>query len=639
MKKGLLLTIGITSAFVAFAQSPQLTPLKPDLKLDGSRSEDPAQSSFYADAHTQRNSQNPSAQMTGTHFSSSRNALTLLVSQSNCMTSNQALGIALFTHRISTDWSPAGVNNGYIQGTWTSNDGVSWDSMYFDNDGVQLFRYPSGAILNGVGNTNISNAWWAIAGPYTPGSGWGGYYLQAAPIAANFGNTGTGVASASLNSFPRIDMASYNDSTVWVTGALLADDDVAGSAYRGASLNKGSWDGTQVTWTMDSIKPTFHTDGAGATDAYQNTHLSFSANGQNGYCVFFGVQAAASTIPTRSFNPIVYSTTDGGDNWSAAWAPFDFTSIPVINDHLFAYNSNGDVKPWFSQSNGSDIVVDHNNQLHIICTIESGFSDNNDSLSFFAVPNGVTTHYIYDVYTTGANTWDAVLIDSLLTSATTTQSPFSDGSAAYDLDARLQASVSPGRDHIFYMWVDTDPAIAGGENAYPNMYGVGVDWTTMMKTAKKQFTFSDDAYWHYNSNLALISGSTYSVPSTNSVDRDNSHNTTTPFDHYYISDVDFDESEFTLPVGVKEAAASFGSIGAYPNPATDVLNVNITLNNSEKVTVNLVNMLGETVSSQQYTMNSGSNNIQMSTYNLEAGVYLITVTTGESTATTRVVVQ
>jgi hypothetical protein len=511
--------------------------------------------------------------------------------------------------------------------------------MYWDNNGAQLFRYPSGAIINPTGNTTLSNAWLAIAGPWTPTAGWGGYYLNAAPIMSGIGNTGTGVAVASLNSFPRIDIASYSDSSVWVTGALLADDDITGSPYRGATLNHGVYDGTTVNWTMDSIKPSFHVDGTGAVDAYTMTHLAFSANGQNGYCVFFGVQAAASTPSTRTFNPIVYTTTDGGTTWSAnPWAPYDFTQIPVINDHVFA-TAAGDVKPWFSMNNGSDMVVDNNNQLHIICCVESGFSDDDDSLGYTGAPQGWTTHYIYDVHTTGLNTWDAVLVDSILTDATTTQSPFTDGTSVFDLDARLQASVSPSRDHIFYLWADTDPAIAGGENAYPNMYGVGIDWSTEMKTAKKQFTFTDDAYYHYNSNLALISGSTYTVPSTNSVDRDGSHNTATTFDHYYISGVTFDEAEFTMTIGINEAAASFGTVSAYPNPATDVVNLNITLNNNEKVTVIMSNMLGEVVSTQQQAMNAGSNNVQLSTYNLEAGVYLVTVSTEEATVATRVVVQ
>jgi len=643
MKKGLLFVIGVSASMAMVAQSQQsLVPHKHDLTLSGkSQLDTEEQTNFYSSASQSQRGSNPSVQITGTMFSSSRNALTLLVSQSNCMTANQALGIALFTHRISADWSPAGVNSGYIEASWTNNDGVTWDSMYWDNDGSALFRYPSGAIINPAGNTTITNAWVAIAGPYTSGA-WDGYYLCADPIASGAGNTGTAFASPSYNSFPRIDIASYNDSSVWVTGGLYADDDgttALAQGYRGATLNHGQWNGTQVIWSLDSLKPTFHTDGTGAVDCYTMTHLAFSADGQNGYAVFFGVQAAATTPETRTFSPIVYNTTDGGLTWSSAWAPYDFSTMPVIAQNIFPTNVGGFIKPWFSMNNGSDVIVDNNNQLHVICTIESGFSDSNDSLGYTGAPTGFSTHYIYDVHTTGLNTWDAVLVDSILTDATTTQSPFSDGSAAYDLDARLQASVSPSRDHIFYMWADTDPAIAGGENAYPNMYGVGIDWSTSMKTQKKQFTFSDDAYYHYNSNLALINGSTYTVPSSNSIDRDNSHNTLTTFDHYYISGVNFDESEFTFPIGINEAVASFGTVGCYPNPANDVLNVNITLNNNEAVVITMYNALGQAVITESRNLNSGANNVQLNTTNLEAGVYFLSVNAGSATATSKVVVQ
>src|SRR5688500_15869669 len=141
MKKGLLVAFGVSASLLAFAQSPQLVPHKVDLMLNSKSTADPAAPSFYSTAHGSQRNSNPTVQMTGTMFSSSRNAYTLLVSQSNCMTANQALGVAMFTHRISADWSPAGVNSGYIQNSWTVNDGTSWDSMYYDNDNVQLFRY------------------------------------------------------------------------------------------------------------------------------------------------------------------------------------------------------------------------------------------------------------------------------------------------------------------------------------------------------------------------------------------------------------------------------------------------------------------------------------------------------------------
>lgn len=646
MKKGLLLAIGVTATLGLVAQTQQgRVAKKMNLNLEQTTRHDVEETSFYAQAHgNQRNGNTPSVQISGNQFSSSRNALTLLVSQSNCMTANQTLGIAMFTHRISFDWNPAGVNSGYIQQSWTANNGGTWDSCYTDNDGTNLFRYPSGAILNGTGNTTISNAWFAIAGPITAGA-WDGYYLNSGALVSGMGYTGIPTMVDDINSFPRIDISSYSDSSVWVTGGLYGDNDgstALAQAYRGATLNHGVWSGTAVTWTMDSIVPAFHQDGTGSNDCYTMTHLAFSADGQVGYAVFFGVQASASTPATRTFQPIVYSTTDGGATWSAAWAPYDYTGIAAFSGRLLPWNGT-DVKPWFSMNNGSDVVVDNNNQLHIICTVESGYSDHDDSLGYTStlttIPAGEAHHYIYDVYTTGTNTWDAVLIDSLVTTNTSTQSPFYDGATIYDLDARIQASISPSRDHIFYFWADTDPTIAGGENAYPNLYGKGIDWSTDMATPRKQFTMTDDAYYHYNSNLALITGSTYTIPSSNSIDRDGSHSVIGAWDHYYLDNVTFDESEFSISIGINEAVTSFGTVACYPNPASDLVNVNVTLNNNEEVMINMYNSLGQMISTETRNMTAGANAVQLNTSNLQSGVYFINVTAAGSTATTKVIVE
>lgn len=641
MKKGLLLVIGVSASLAMAAQAPRTVSgaQKPDLKLSHLSTAEAEAPSFYAQANLRQG--NPTVQINGTKFSSSRNALTVWVSQSNCMTANQTLNVALFTHRISFDWSPAGVNSGYIQQSWTLNNGASWDSMYFDNDGSQLFRYPSGAIINPTGNTSMASAVGVIAGPWTNGSSWEGYYLNSANLVSGNGNTGVGTASNNVNSFPRIDIASYSDSSVWVTGSMVVDDDAAGG-YLGAVLNHGWYDGSNVIWSMDTILPAFHQDGAGANDAFGMTHLAFSANGQYGYAVFFGVQASASTPETRSFQPIVYNTTDGGATWSNVWAPFDYTSIAIIANNIYP-TSAGDLKPWFSMSEGSDVVVDNNNQLHIICTIENGYSDDDDSLgyttTFTNIPAGNAHHYIYDVHTTGTNTWDAVLVDSLVTSATTTQSIFTYTSTPLDVDARIQATISPSRDHIFYFHADSDPNIAAGENAYQDIFGIGIDWSTGMKTAKEQFTFDGENFFYYASNLALISGSTYTIPVSSSLDRDGSHATETTFDHYYVNDVTFDESEFVIPVGINETQASFGTVGTFPNPATDVLNVNIKLNNNEAVVVTMYNALGQAVVTESRNMSAGANMIQLNTSNLEAGVYFLSVNVGTATSTSKVVVQ
>lgn len=104
----------------------------------------------------------------------------------------------------------------------------------------------------------------------------------------------------------------------------------------------------------------------------------------------------------------------------------DFSTIPAISTYLIPA-SDGNLKPWFDQSQGADIVVDNNGELHIVCTISSGSSDDNDSLGYswtLTGQNGTTAkHYIYDVHTSPTG-WDAWLIDSLMTSTSTNNTIF-----------------------------------------------------------------------------------------------------------------------------------------------------------------------------------------------------------------------
>lgn len=651
MKKGLLLAIGVTAGLGLAAQAPKVGGVKKaDLTLSKAATTDGNSVNFLASANANARYGNNATPLTaGTKFSSSYNAFTLLVSQSNCLTANQALNVVMFTHRLSQDWSAdANVSSGYVEYSWTTDCGTTWDSSYYadqTNLGSKRFRYPSGAILNGNGNTTLANAVTVSTGPYTSGSTWDGYYANYQNM-ANGATQNTNVITAGVNSFPRVDIQTNTDSTVWVTGGLYQNDDgttALAQMYRGCTLMKGKWDGTTVTWSMDSIKPTFHTASDGTADTYTQAHLAFSPNGQIGYCVFFGVAGGETDPHKRGFQPLTYKTTDGGTTWTML-PSFDFSTIQVVNDHLIAATDN-QAHPWFSQQQGSDVVVDNNGQLHIVCTIESGSSNDEDSLGYtwtLTGQNGTTArHYIYDVHTT-TNSWDAVLVDSLMTTTSDNTTIFVDGSnggAAYATDARIQISSNTSRDHLFYLWVDSDPLALQAENALPDLYGKAVDLTTGMWTARKQFTTSQDFYFHYVSNVTLVNGTTYSVPVTNSIDRNGAHDLATTFDHYYNCGIDFMQSEFSLNIGIAENTAAFGSVAAYPNPATDLLNLNLDLVKSGNVNITMTNTLGQNVMVENRGLNAGKNNVQLNTSNLPAGVYFVNVTAEGSTKTIRVVVQ
>lgn len=651
MKKGLLIILSISASIALSAQVPKIAGVKKiDLTNSNAKSTDGESRNFYNTATSNQRNAGPNAiQTAGVKFTSSWNAFGLLVSSSHCLTADQALNAVMFTHRISQDWpADANVASGYGEYSWSTNYGTTWDSSYFADQtslGNKRFRYPSGAIINPAGNTNVANALNVATGPYTSGTNWDGYFGNYQMMVNGAGSSTSifdnGVGTPAL-AFPRISITSYDDSSAWVSGGFYTDP-IAATGYLGANLMKGKWNGTALTWSFDSILPNFHQDATGANDAFTQSFVGFSPNGQIGYQVFFGVDGSATTSQTRAFSPITYKSTNGGATWNLLPVN-DFSTIPAISTYLIPA-SDGNLKPWFDQSQGADIVVDNNGELHIVCTISSGSSDDNDSLGYswtLTGQNGTTAkHYIYDVHTSPTG-WDAWLIDSLMTSTSTNNTIFLDGSTgnAFATDARIQMSHTTDRSKLFFAWVDSDPLALAGENALPDLKAVGFDLSSGLKTPVTQFTTSQDFYFHYVSNVTLVSGNTYSIGVTNSIDRNGSHDVITTFDHYFYEGCKFNTSDFTVQfVGVNEQAANFGSLNIYPNPAKDQINLNVNMVSGENVSFQITNSLGQVVLVENRSLVNGNNNVQLNTSKLTSGVYFVTIASETSKVTSKIVIQ
>ena len=651
MKKGLLIILSISASIALSAQVPKIAGVKKvDLTNSNAKSTDGESRNFYNTATSNQRNAGPNAiQTAGVKFTSSWNAFGLLVSSSHCLTADQALNAVMFTHRISQDWpADANVASGYGEYSWSTNYGTTWDSSYFADQtslGNKRFRYPSGAIINPAGNTNVANALNVATGPYTSGTNWDGYFGNYQMMVNGAGSSTSifdnGVGTPAL-AFPRISITSYDDSSAWVSGGFYTDP-IAATGYLGANLMKGKWNGTALTWSFDSILPNFHQDATGANDAFTQSFVGFSPNGQIGYQVFFGVDASATTSQTRAFSPITYKSTNGGATWNLLPVN-DFSTIPAISTYLIPA-SDGNLKPWFDQSQGADIVVDNNGELHIVCTISSGYSDDNDSLGYtytLTGQNGTTAqHYIYDVHTSPTG-WDAWLIDSLMTTTSTNNTIFVDGQTggAFATDARIQMSHTTDRSKLFFAWVDSDPLALAGENALPDLKAVGYDLVTGFKTPVTQFTTSQDFYFHYVSNVTLVSGNTYSIGVTNSIDRNGSHDVITTFDHYFYEGCKFNTSDFTVQfVGVNEQAANFGSLNIYPNPAKDQINLNVNMVSGENVSFQITNSLGQVVLVENRSLVNGNNNVQLNTSKLTSGVYFVTIASETSKVTSKIVIQ
>ena len=93
-----------------------------------------------------------------------------------------------------------------------------------------------------------------------------------------------------------------------------------------------------------------------------------------------------------------------------------------------------------------------------------------------------------------------------------------------------------------------------------------------------------------------------------------------------------------ITIGIEEALIGIADFKAYPNPANTVLNVSMTLNNADDVTISLVNLNGQTLMSKS-AKNSASFNTQLNVSNLASGMYFLQVTTSIGTATQKLIIE
>lgn len=100
-----------------------------------------------------------------------------------------------------------------------------------------------------------------------------------------------------------------------------------------------------------------------------------------------------------------------------------------------------------------------------------------------------------------------------------------------------------------------------------------------------------------------------------------------------------DEINISGVVGVKQVqkAENINIATVYPNPTADIINIKFNLDKSERVKVELYNVVGEKVYSfEESNMTTGEHLFRVSTEELATGVYMMNFTTGNNTVTKKV---
>lgn len=626
---------------------------------------------FYTQGVHARNTDGSNARTevgTGTHVGTAYNVYGVLDASTTAVTANQATNLIVMTHREDMG-KPYG--SGAYEPSFSSDMGVSWDSSIVMFKG-ESSRYPNGVIFNPAGNTTPTMAYDVVAGPWTNSSAstiswvktvYGNVRLDNSnldTLILSNGNPGVLTQNTGNLSF----MTSCDDSSVHVIGAGWNENgaQTAFTSYLGGILTTGKFDkvsGNKFIWSQQSIRPHFWDGFKGATASSPYDSLAevigspgtaWSQDGQTGYVVFFGNLDSAG-FDFASYQPIVYKSTDAGKTWNMM-PPFDYSTLPNLVKYLPSTADGGSPLPIWNlighdqgDENDYDLVVDKNNNLHIMGSVEGMYYANPDSAYNIYTFVGAK-YYIYDVYnTTPTGGWQARFIDSLRAipaDTVVTGSPWlSSGSSNIAYGARIQASRTTDGSKIFCTW--EDDVIGDAEMLYPDVFGQGYDIDSARATKVYQFTNTIDQYFLCVSDKVLTSGSkpntVYTIPCVYVASPGNNDGTS-PVEFLYQGNVVYGDTSF-IPQGINEIAhAGFSVSDNYPNPFNKTTQFNITLDKASTVGVDVFNMIGEKVwSTNSSRMTPGTHVITINNSGMNAGMYFYRVTVNNQTVTHKMIVQ
>jgi hypothetical protein len=347
----------------------------------------------------------------------------------------------------------------------------------------------------------------------------------------------------------------------------------------------------------------------------------------------------------------MWKSMDNGATWTQTTintfplSPFDYTTqITDVDGDAVADTI------WTTDS-GMSIVIDNNNMCHVAVGLMRVYSDtpNPDGTSYFPgtdgllywnenMPTGDITNNIiaaiedidgsgdieipaglalYQCSLTGMPTLGVDASNNIHLAYSSIIENTTNGNANPDLEEAFR--------NVYYMY-STDAATGGTPT-----------WATPMRVEPSDF---DEQAWpcmakKVDSGIHL----TYhkdGEPGNTFQPSESPAGTEVP-DPYGPYDVIYNRIQ--NPVGLNENNAILANVSIYPNPVSSVLNVDYTLTQTQKYSVELVNVLGQSVYTNTLTGTAGINNLRIPVKNYSAGVYSLNVYSGNNVATQKVVIR
>jgi hypothetical protein len=566
-----------------------------------------------------------------------------------------------FVHRAACGMPVAVTNTGYYTYDVSTDGGITWSVNQGPIYGVQLNpgngcgggsafgphrgRYPKGVLYNPPGNINPGNAHIAYTGPWNADDGattnWYGQvhgtgHLDGSPANENYDSLLSG-----MSIWPE-DIFVTKTGVSWIVGRVGLQD--AMNTYQDSiAIFKGTWNGSDFIYDYHPIHYRLNSDAGYIPDM----KIAFADDGLTGYMVLLTNQDSTYLIyPDSTYYPQVFKTTDGGTTWSC---PQDLIVAGALDSAFVIMQGVDRYNLWTDM----DIVVDKNNNLHIFCEVipNAGFN------SYYQTYQNKSFGLV-DFYTTDQGlTYKAQLIAHPQTFFSTFGTPGID--EVQDWLRPFASRIWDG-SKLYFGWFETDTMLYGvNTNDYPDLHLIGYDvdnnlWTSDLSNlmnvgSGENITNGSSAggicFLGNGSYYATENGPTPSIPVVYQ------HVT----DFFYIDcaaptgTFSFQGHPLNIPTAFNSPLCADGdgvvlSAGDltkdlivssnYPNPFTGKTFVDVTLAKAGDVTIEIRNVVGQTVSRTNYQkLKSGLNTLTIDAATLSHGLYFFTVKAGTGSVT------
>jgi hypothetical protein len=164
----------------------------------------------------------------------------------------------------------------------------------------------------------------------------------------------------------------------------------------------------------------------------------------------------------------------------------------------------------------------------------------------------------------------------------------------------------------------------------------GATW--LPRYAKAGSSLSTNGTTYFTSEYVPTSATQWRHETINLTAYANNHDVLIRFKGVSASgnDVYVDNINVAAPTGITEET-NVSSVSVYPNPMTNNATVDFTLTDASKVSITLVNALGQAViTSELGNLSTGAHNYSLNTESIRAGLYFLTIKTSTGVITKKV---